>query len=547
MLLVLLLAWLLPLLFFVQAMPATFTTKYYPTPPPRPVAPTPALLPPPASSMGRLRPRDRDWREPSTTSTAPYCMPITISSGLLVYSHGLSSILIAPPLTSSNTLSLPTSSVARATAVTFTPLCPDGQMIIVNGKSNFDLTDVIEHELGYSPSQIGLPFYNSVIPTCIVLAAAVAIVYVTLLVMLSQFDKRPFFQLLTVCVTTATITTTFIQVTRFLEDQAKNGYYDGNELSDFLSSDTVINVMFPINTLFLTMAQVQVLFHIFERKREKIVVFWFGLVLSVTQASLGAVSVAIDILYPTATLTESQDAVKVFAYLFKVATAIMYAACIIFFSIIKRKIAYRPEVFLLASLSIMSSLSPIVLFILDLLEPFIDSWADFADLLALMASSVVVWEWIDRVHTMERTIQQNSVLGRQYYEEDQAYRVAPTTIKPKPENPSLPISYTDRGDSPLTDAPTLVVTPSNDPTRTPSPPRRRSNLSAFLAWVRNPIERPETASSTQTTYIPIFRRSPATASSKPESPDVPSQDQGQEELPQFVHPFKKRPSTASGA
>lgn len=478
-------------------------------------------------------------------------MPITIKSGLLVYSNGLSSILIAPTSTASNTLNLPpTSALARATAVTFAPLCPDGQMIIVNGKSNFDLTDVIEHELGYSPSQVGLPFYNSVIPTCIVLAAAVAIVYVTLLVMLSQFDKRPFFQLTTVCVTTATITMTFVQVTRFLENQAKNGYYDGNELSDFLTSDTLINVMLPINTLFLTMAQVQVLFHIFERKREKIVVVWFGLVLSVTQASLGAVSVAIDILYPTATLTESQDAVKVFAYLFKVATAVMYAACIIFFSIIKRKIAYRPEVFLLAGLSIMSSLSPIVLFILDLLEPFIDSWADFADLLALMASSVVVWEWIDRVHAMERTIQQKSVLGRQYYEEDQAHRLAPSAVKPKPEDSSLPMEYSYRGDSPLLDTPTLVVTPSNDPPRTPSPPRRsgrRSNLGAFLAWARNPIARPETASSTQTTYIPIFRRSPATASSKPVSPDLPGQVQtDQEELPQFVHPFRKRSSTASG-
>lgn len=534
MLFILLLAWHALL---ASAFSHTFSTAYIPSS----TTPIPSTTSTPRSLAHRA---DRAWRESSAHSTATYCMPVTVSSGLIAYSHNKQWVLItaAPTQTSlaptSNNLASIT--LAYASAVTFSPLCPDGQTIIVNGKRNLERTNIVEYSLGYSVSQSDAPFYNSIIPTCIVLAAALAVVYVTLLVVLSQYHKRPKYQLLTICITAATVTVVFVKVSNFLQNQARSGYYDGNELEEFLDNDNTINMLQPVTGFFLTMAQVQVLFRIVIRRKEKNMIFWIGLALAITQAVLWALSVVFGTFKNDGNnLSESQDAVVVFAYLFKIAICIMYAACIAYFGIVKYTIAYSPEVLLLAALSHAASLSPVILFILDILAEYIDGWADFADLMALMASSVIAWEWIDRVNAIERSIQAKSVLGRQYYEEDDTDRPSKKTAKYVEVEES-------KNQRPQTNSPTLVATPSNSHTTAPSPLQRAEHhqyLQLILEWLKYPVQRPDTSSSKQTTYVLVRTPTPKKQNLTEEEERQQERAKKLEGLPKIYHEFRqKRPS-----
>lgn len=410
----------------------------------------------------------------------------------------------------SNFFLLNSSQVAVATAVqyhyayssvTFTPHCPDMQTFISNGRRPNNNTNIIEYELGVTP----LPgsFYNSVFPTCACLAIAMATVYSTLLILLIQFDKRPIYQLFTVMVSAVTITIAFVQVTKFLSLQAHKGYFDGPEIMTYLTSNTTINILLPINSFFLTMAQVQVLFHVFERRREKIVVFWFGLSLAICLSVLWGISIVYG--RRGTNISGTQDALTVFSYLFKIATSIMFSGCILLFGIINYKTAYRLEVLVLALLALACSVSPIVLFIQDILTDIIDQWADFADIITLMASSIVAWEWIERVNSIRRQIEYRSVLGRQYYQEDDDVSIvvynnnskrndkSSSSSKETCTDPNIFVEFADKEQ--MDDRETARSTPNNRE----SPVSWGYNF--IKEWLKYPIRRPDTTSSTQTMYL----------------------------------------------
>lgn len=464
-----------------------------------------------------------NWREPSSLSTATYCMPVPVRSGLFIYTTSSTRFhitLATPPPINTASPSNSNTTTIYARAATFVPLCPDGQTIIVNGKRNLVRTNLVEYSLGYSVSTADSPFYNSVIPTCVVLAATLALHSVTLLVMLSQFHKRPKYQLLTVCITAASIVVIFVRVSAFLQNQARHGYYDGNELSDYLETDSAICLLQPINGFFLTMAQIQVLLPIFVRRKERAVVFWIGLVLSLTRFALSVVSAVYGKFQNDGSeLGESKDAVTVVAYLFQIAMSIMYAACLVYFGIVNYTIAYRPEVLLLACISHLAAVAPVVLFLLDILESYIDAWSDFADISALMASSIVAWEWIDRVTAMERSIQARSVLGRPYYDENEK----PAFQRHSRESPTLVATPTD---SSSTDQPQ----PAKPPPQLQSP--HKPAWQTAWEWIKHPVQRPDTSSSAHTMYVSVTPRpSQSGPPARPPTADKPP-------LPVFYHGLK---------
>lgn len=492
-------------------------------------AATPTITAPPSSSTteppthdDRIHRNNRNWREYTSSQSTPGCTPLTINSGYFLFlANNITTAVIIDDDNDSNNLMasandsnsflLNSSQVAVATAVqyhyayssvTFTPHCPDMQTFISNGRRPNNNTNIIEYELGVTP----LPgsFYNSVFPTCACLAIAMATVYSTLLILLIQFDKRPIYQLFTVMVSAVTITIAFVQVTKFLSLQAHEGYFDGPEIMAYLISNTTINVLLPINSFFLTMAQVQVLFHVFERRREKIVVFWFGLSLAICLSVLWGISIVYGKL--GADISRTEDALTVFSYLFKIANSIMFSGCILLFGIINYKTAYRLEVLVLALLALACSVSPIVLFIQDILTDSIDQWADFADIITLMTSSIVAWEWIERVNGIRRQIEYQSVLGRQYYQEDDDDMSIVVYNNNNKKNDESSSSSKETCSDPNTSAKFAEKEQMDDrETARFTPNNRESPVSwgynFIKEWLKYPIRRPDTTSSTQTMYL----------------------------------------------
>jgi hypothetical protein len=533
-----------------------------------------SVITPPPTYVDIVQRNNRNWREYSSSQSASTgCAPLTISSGyFLLKVNNITAIVIinnqttssspTAPSSTSQFISLETSESTKATAVQyyiaresveFTPHCPDVQTFISNGKRPVNNTNIIEYQLGLTP--FSGSFYNSVFPTCACLAIALAIVYSTLLILLMQLDKRPLYQLFTVAISAVTITTAFVHVTKFLSRQAHAGYFDGPELTNNLASDSVINILLPINSFFLTMAQVQVLFRVFERRREKIVVFWFGLSLAICLAVLWGISIVYDT--RGTDISGKEDALTVFSYLFKIANSIMFSGCIIFFGIINYKVAYRPEVLVLAMLALACSVSPIVLFIQDILTEIIDQWADFADIITLMASSIVSWEWIERVHGIQRRLEYQSVLGRQYYEEDDELSIVVHNKSNSNNNRNNGKSneiFSDQTNDSSNPSSTGVVMDEESVGKAKSskigPDYKESPVSwgyKFIKeWLKYPIRRPDTTSSTQTVYFLTRAITPRLNSDTSTATTTQiSHQEGQHEipersnLPKFYHDMLK--------
>lgn len=315
--------------------------------------------------------------------------------------------------------------------------------------------------------QASIPhFLQSVIPAIFILASTLAIVYVMLLAILcsSRLSEWPKLQLLSLGFSTFTMTLTLGLVTKTLNDQAIRGYFSGPELTHFIDNNLLISILFLISGVICRISEVQILLVLFKRPVESKVIFWLGTLLTLTHTSLwicflcfadsnnSSIASSDDIIgwasgtdgnnnissnYNSTLINESigsynvgsqllsaaQEALAAFEYLFKISMSILYCCCICAYCIIQRKVAFCTRgLTVIGTLSLISIFLPVALFILDITNSNISlfgDWMDYVDLVALLGSTVIVREWIMRAKFQERKRQNESVLGRQIYADDE--------------------------------------------------------------------------------------------------------------------------------
>lgn len=283
----------------------------------------------------------------------------------------------------------------------------------------------------------GDTFLDSVIPTCIIMASMTAVTYMIILSILctGAITHWPLLQMISLGFSALTFTVTFVLVTIHLEEQTQAGYYSGSVLFDFMDNNLAISVLFLLSTIITRFAEVQILLRLFRRPVESRVIIWIGSILNITYGVIWGMfiyfstransyidgqtdtSSSTDTSYYYS-LTDSQEAVAVFAYLFKISMSILYCCCVCAYCIIMRNIAFRKELLIIALFSLVSIFLPIMLFFLDIANNNVNvdgSWVDFVDLVALLGSTVVLHEWLTRIEQLERKQQENSVLGKQLY------------------------------------------------------------------------------------------------------------------------------------
>lgn len=336
----------------------------------------------------------------------------------------------------------------------------------LTGVHNTSDVDASFEALG-DEQQASIPhFLQSVIPAISILASTLAIVYVMLLAILcsSRLSEWPKLQLLSLGFSTFTITLTLGLVTKTLNDQAIRGYLSGPELTHFIDDNLLISILFLISGVICRISEVQTLLVLFKRPVESKVIFWLGTLLTLTHTSLWicflcfadsnnpALASSDDVIgwasgtdgnnnissnYNSTLINESigsyhlgsqllsaaQEALAAFEYLFKISMSILYCCCICAYCIIQRKVAFCTRgLTVIGILSLISIFLPVALFILDITNSdisLVGNWMDYVDLVALLGSTVVVREWIMRAEFQERKRQNESVLGRQIYADDE--------------------------------------------------------------------------------------------------------------------------------
>ncbi|KAK9367632.1 PalH/RIM21-domain-containing protein [Lipomyces kononenkoae] len=322
------------------------------------------------------------WRNPITTfAHTPLCTPYTLPAGVVVLAS--------------------TTQTVFPTAV-FSPLCTPSSSTITSSAT-------------VASSMIN-PFYSSTIPIAYTVAGTTVLAWVLLLLLLITPQTRPYLQKLATLSVAISLTVALSECSSILERQYDQAYQDAEELRSYIDGGVTLNIFRVVSYVFLWLAQVQTLIRLFPRHREKKVIKWLGLALMV----IDAVFWSLQSFLPTQVGDERsfRDATPALAYLFRIILSLLYCAYVVYYSISKRVYAYHVKNLILALLSLVAVLTPIIFFLLDVSRQWIAGWGDFVAWVGAAAASVVVWEWVERIEYLESKMQETGVLGRQVFEEE---------------------------------------------------------------------------------------------------------------------------------
>jgi len=345
-------------------------------------------------------------------------------------------------------LSLPGGEVLTLTAAgsykpACTPVVPPA--IIANGGGGsvtIDETDTVQDRIPVADSD---PFYASTFPQCYALAATTVVAY-TLVIMLlitprsflnggvvvlgrrgftnggsgPSIGGRPWLQ--KVAALTVAISLTIASAATFdaAERQYRDGYQDARALQAEVLGGNELKIIRIISNTFLWLAQAQTLIRLFPRHREKVIIKWTAfalIILDIIFQSLNCFH------YPDPPSRPGffKDAVPALSYLFALSLSVLYAAWVIYYSLIKKRYAFwHPQMknmCLVAALSLLSLLIPVVFFILDISKPEFTGWGEYVRWVGAAAASVIVWEWVERIEALEREEKKDCILGREVFDD----------------------------------------------------------------------------------------------------------------------------------
>ncbi|KAK2748144.1 pH-response regulator protein palH/rim21 [Myotisia sp. PD_48] len=217
-------------------------------------------------------------------------------------------------------------------------------------------------------------------------------------------------------------------------DVAKRQYDQGYMNSDELRREVVdgleLRIIRVISSTFLWLAQVQTLIRLFPRHKEKVVIKWVGFALISLDTIFSLLNNFIHtgnhIVHPG----DFRDAIPALNYLFELSLSMLYAAWVIFYSLSKHRFAFfhikMRNICLVALLSLVAVLIPVVFFILDVAKPNVAGWGEFIRWVGAAAASVVVWEWVERIEALEREDRKDGILGREIFDGDEMLDVTPS-------------------------------------------------------------------------------------------------------------------------
>ncbi|KAI1333702.1 pH-response regulator protein palH/rim-21 [Xylariaceae sp. FL0016] len=302
------------------------------------------------------------------------------------------------------------------------------------------------------------PFYASIFPQCYALAATTVLAYMLLIMLVIaprsfldggvvvlgrrgftngpsngiSIGGRPWLQKVAALLVAISLTIASADTFHVAERQYTLGIQNAQQLQEEVMGGTELKVIQLISDTFLWLAQAQTLIRLFPRQREKVIIKWTAFSLISLDVIFGALN-SFHYAGPGNTRPRSfTDAVPALSYLFQLSLGLLYAAWVIYYAFMKKRYAfYHPlmkNISLMAALSILSLLVPVVFFVLDIAEPEFTGWGDYVRWVGAAAASVVVWEWVERIEALEREEKKDGVLGREVFDGDEMIDVLPSDL-----------------------------------------------------------------------------------------------------------------------
>ncbi|KAL8659050.1 MAG: hypothetical protein Q9226_000631 [Calogaya cf. arnoldii] len=381
------------------------------------------------ASNSILQPR-QIWANPDPTTTAlpRHCTPFRLPSGGVV------------AIVDDHTITLTRDAV-------FQPYCTAGP--------NINTTTVAFDEKE--------PFYSSTIPLLYAIAAVTVVSYLLVIILfitprtffvgglgggggfLGQrgifsgasgsssvigVGGRPWLQKVAALSVAISLTIASVDTFRVAQDQYNADYSDAQLLNQEVVSSVELRIIRVVSATFLWLAQAQTLIRLFPRHKEKVIIKWAGFVL----IGLDTIFSILNNFVKGTTRSaprKVQHAVPALSYLFTFCLSLVYAAWIIYYSLSKRRYAFfhakMRNICLVALLSLVAVLIPVVFFVLDISIYDVAGWGNYVRWVGAAAASVVVWEWVERIEALERDDRKDGILGREIFDGDEMLDVTPSS------------------------------------------------------------------------------------------------------------------------
>ncbi|KAL6709162.1 pH-response regulator protein palH/rim21 [Coniothyrium glycines] len=242
--------------------------------------------------------------------------------------------------------------------------------------------------------------------------------------------SRPWLQKAAALTVAVSLTLATADTFKIAGRQYEEGFIDAKELRDQVVAGMEIKVSRVISDIFLWLAQVQTLIRLFPRHKEKVIIKWVGfalILLDITFSSLNSFGPYQAQRRPA----HFDSAIPALSYLFQLSLSMLYAAWVMYYAITKRRYAFYHAMMwnmsVVALLSIVAILTPVVFFITDIANYTIAGWGDYFRWVGAAAASVIVWEWVERIEALEREERKDGILGREVYDGDDMLNDTPSS------------------------------------------------------------------------------------------------------------------------
>lgn len=266
-------------------------------------------------------------------------------------------------------------------------------------------------------------FMYSVYPTIYSVTAATVVTCFLTVIVFTNTQKPSYLLILGCLLSSINLIYLLTSTMRFLSGTISLGMASGENLLDNIQSNLSFNIIDLFSVFILQLCQVQIIMRLFSRQKEKRFTFVMGVSLSIISQVIWAVSTFHTMKHTdlTAEYDPDEDTLSIlpaFIYLLRIAMSVMYSVLICIYCFIKIEFIMKRSLILISFVSILSTNLQFAFFIADVANVWVAELSEVFNAAGYVVSTVIVWEWINRVHASERAKQSKGILGRPFYEEE---------------------------------------------------------------------------------------------------------------------------------
>ncbi|CCH59665.1 hypothetical protein TBLA_0B08500 [Henningerozyma blattae CBS 6284] len=372
----------------------------------------------PATSkcLNKRNANDHQWQYfPNTGLSFESCKPWHIGNGIILNDHL-------------------TNGLEYYDDIIFQSLCYDGSPIYNSMRlSAFQAPYLpkVQHDWKkYTTSDIGGfengKFSSAIYPLIYSLTSNVMITVfftISVFVSLTGSKARKGTMLLKIACVLATINMTIFlarSISSLKLQHEKHSTAGTSDILHLLQTDkTYVSLEF-ISTFFLNVCQVFNIENIFIRRQERKIIFYCGLLFVMCSNILWAICCFISV--STTRYDKLLVILTPFVYLFRIALSSTYACFIISYGMSERCLIFASfDMAFLTFVAFCLILLQPTLFIVDVSDVFSNGIGDMFNTTCYIGSTIIVWEWMDRMSLFKWKKQAQSILGRPIYEDEQVH------------------------------------------------------------------------------------------------------------------------------